>query len=478
MNKKMVLKILGYVLEFQAVFLLFPCLTGLIYREWSAGYYAGVAAGCLLVGFLLTRLDTGSETFQAREGFATVSLSWILLSLTGALPFYLSGQIRGFVNCFFETVSGFTTTGASILSDVEALDMCMNFWRCFTHWIGGMGILVFIMAIAPLVGGNNIFLMKAESPGPSVGKLVPRIKTTAKILYLMYFGLTVAEFLLLSLARMPIFDAICVSLATAGTGGFAIRNAGCGGYTVLQQGIITVFMIAFGVNFSVYYFILCKKIKDVRKSEELRAYLGIILVSIVLITWNVAHMFDSIFQAIHHSAFQVGSIITTTGFSTVDFDLWPTFSKTILVCLMFVGASAGSTGGGIKVARFLLWFKTLKKEITTSIFPNSVKRIKYDNRPVEHAVIRSANVYLFLYIIIFVGSLLLVSLDNFDPVTTFTSVAATYNNIGPGLALVGPTANFSGMSVVSKLVLCFDMLAGRLELLPIVLLFVPRMWKR
>lgn len=441
-------------------------------------YFAIVAAVCLLVGFLLGRIDVKNGTFQAREGFATVSLSWVLLSVTGAVPFYMSRQIPRFVDCFFETVSGFTTTGASILSDVEALDYCMNFWRCFTHWLGGMGILVFIMAIAPLVGGNNIFLMKAESPGPSVGKLVPRIKTTAKILYAMYFGMTMVQFILLIVARMPVFDAVCVALGTAGTGGFSIRNVGCGGYTLIQQAIITVFMIAFGVNFNVYYLILCKKIKDVLKIEELRAYLGIIIAAILLITLNVYRLFGSVFEAFHHSAFQVGAIITTTGFSTVDFNQWPSFSKAILVCLMFVGASAGSTGGGIKVARILLWSKTLKKEIMTSIFPNSVKIIKYDDHPVEHEVIRSANVYLFLYIIIFVGSLLIVSLNDFDLITTFTSVAATFNNIGPGLELVGPSSNFGGLSAVSKLVLCFDMLAGRLELLPMILIFVPKIWKR
>lgn len=441
-------------------------------------YFAIVAAMCLLVGFLLRRIDVKNGIFQAREGFATVSLSWILLSVTGAVPFYMSGQITRFVDCIFETISGFTTTGASILSDVEALDYCMNFWRCFTHWLGGMGILVFIMAIAPLMGGNNIFLMKAESPGPSVGKLVPRIKTTAKILYAMYFGMTIVQFILLIVARMPVFDAVCVALGTAGTGGFSIRNFGCGGYTLIQQAIITVFMIAFGVNFNVYYLILCKKIKDVWKSEELRAYLGIIIAAILLITFNVSRLFGSALEAFHHSAFQVGSIITTTGFSTVDFNQWPSFSKAILVCLMFVGASAGSTGGGIKVARILLWSKTLKKEIMTSIFPNSVKIIKYDDHPVEHEVIRSANVYLFLYIIIFVGSLLIVSLNDLDLITTFTSVAATFNNIGPGLELVGPVSNFGGMSTLSKLVLCFDMLAGRLELLPMILIFVPKIWKR
>jgi trk system potassium uptake protein TrkH len=478
MNKKIVVRILGYVLEFQAAFLMIPFLVGVIYQEKSAVSFAIVAAGCLVTGFLLTRLQPQNKVFQAREGFAVVSLSWIILSLTGALPFYMSGQISGFINCFFETVSGFTTTGASILADLDSLDQCMNFWRCFTHWIGGMGILVFIMAIAPLVGGNNIFLMKAESPGPSVGKLVPKIKTTAMILYGIYIGMTLLQFILLMVARMPVFDSVCVSLATAGTGGFAIHNAGCGVYSTAQQAIITIFMIAFGINFNVYYLLLCKKIKEIWKNEEFRAYLGIIITAVVMITINIAHMFDNIYQAFHHSAFQVGSIITTTGFATQDFNQWPSFSKVILVCLMFIGASAGSTGGGMKVARFLLWMKTLKKEIVTSIFPNSVKVIRYDDHPVEHEVIRSANVYLFLYIVIFVASILVVSLDGFDLITTFTSVAATINNIGPGLEMVGPTSNFGQLSGLSKLVLSFDMLAGRLELLPMILIFVPKIWKR
>ena len=398
--------------------------------------------------------------------------------MMGALPFVISGSIPHPVDALFETVSGFTTTGSSILSDVEALPKCMLFWRSFTHWVGGMGVLVFMLTILPMSGGYHMNLMRAESPGPSVGALVPTVKSTAKILYGIYICLSLLELLLLLVGKMPMFDALTLTFGTAGTGGFGIKNDSIGSYTTYQQTVITIFMILFGVNFNVYFLFLLKKIRQGLKNEELRAYLGIILGAILLITVNIAGKFGNPFLAFHHAAFQVGSIITTTGYSTVDFNTWPTFSKTVLVLLMFIGASAGSTGGGIKVSRIVILAKSVKKELKQYLHPHSISKIKMDGKPVEHEVVRSINVFLIAYLLIYAVSILIVSLDNFDFTTTFTSVAATINNIGPGLDLVGPAANFGILSVPSKLVLIFDMLAGRLEIFPLLLLFVPDTWRK
>lgn len=416
--------------------------------------------------------------FYAKDGFVSVGLSWVVLSVMGALPFVISGSIPHPVDALFETVSGFTTTGSSILSDVEALPKCMLFWRSFTHWVGGMGVLVFMLTILPMSGGYHMNLMRAESPGPSVERFVPTVKSTAKILYGIYICLSLLELLLLLVGKMPMFDALTLTFGTAGTGGFGIKNDSIGSYTTYQQTVITIFMILFGVNFNVYFLFLLKKIRQGLKNEELRAYLGIILGAILLITVNIAGKFGNPFLAFHHAAFQVGSIITTTGYSTVDFDTWPTFSKTVLVLLMFIGASAGSTGGGIKVSRIVILAKSVKKELKQYLHPHSISKIKMDGKPVEHEVVRSINVFLIAYLLIYAVSMLIVSLDNFDFTTTFTSVAATINNIGPGLDLVGPAANFGILSVPSKLVLIFDMLAGRLEIFPLLLLFVPDTWRK
>ena len=402
-----------------------------------------------------------------------VALAWILWSLFGAMPFTLSGYIPSYVDAFFETVSGFTTTGASILSDVESLSHCSIIWRSFTHWIGGMGVLVFIIAIVPLSGGSNINLMRAESPGPSVGKLVPKVRHTARILYIIYFGLTLLEFIILVMAKMPVFDAVNTSFATAGTGGFGIKNDSIGSYSVAIQWIVTIFMILFGVNFNAYYLLFFGSIKKALSMEEVRAYFGIILAAITAVTINIYSMCSGVWDAITKSAFQVGSIITTTGFSTTDFNLWPQTSKTILVLLMFVGACAGSTGGGIKVSRFVILIKTIIKELNSYIHPRSVKKIKVEGKPVEHEVIRSVNVYMITFILTFVVSVFLVSLEGKDLTTNFTAVAATINNIGPGLELAGPTHNFGHFGILSKIVIIFDMLAGRLELFPMLLLFHP-----
>lgn len=479
MNYAMIRYIIGWILNFEAAFMSPSFVVGLIYREKSAWAIFATMLLCLAIGVPMVLLKRPKQAvFYAKDGFVSVGLSWVVLSVMGALPFVISGAIPHPVDALFETVSGFTTTGSSILSDVEALPKCMLFWRSFTHWVGGMGVLVFMLTILPMSGGYHMNLMRAESPGPSVERFVPTVKSTAKILYGIYICLSLLELLLLLVGKMPMFDALTLTFGTAGTGGFGIKNDSIGSYTTYQQMVITIFMILFGVNFNVYFLFLLKKIRQGLKNEELRAYLGIILGAILLITVNIAGKFDNPFLAFHHAAFQVGSIITTTGYSTVDFNTWPTFSKTVLVLLMFVGASAGSTGGGIKVSRIVILAKSVKKELKQYLHPHSVSKIKMDGKPVEHEVVRSINVFLIAYLLIYAVSMLIVSLDNFDFTTTFTSVAATINNIGPGLDLVGPAANFGILSVPSKLVLIFDMLAGRLEIFPLLLLFVPDTWRK
>lgn len=479
MNYGVVIYMLGWLLDFEGIFLMLPCLVGAVYREEDAVFFAVSALICLVTGFVITRFKPKNKSMYAREGFIIVALSWFLLSIFGALPFVMSGAIPSYIDALFETASGFTTTGATTLGDVESLSKCINFWRTFTHWIGGMGVLVFMMAVVPLADGRNMYLMKAESPGPTVGKLVPRIKSTAKILYGMYLVLSVVEFLFLLAGRMSVYDALTTTFGTAGTGGFGIYNDSLASFSPYIQIVVTVFMIAFGVNFTFYYLlILGKRWREAFQMSEVRAYLGVILVAVTCITINIRDMFDSLGEALRHVTFQVGSIITTTGFSTVDFDQWPEFSKTILLLLMFIGACAGSTGGGMKVSRMIIWAKTFLKELKVMIHPRNVYKISVDGRKVEHEVVRSVNVFLVAYLIVFAASVLLISLDGFDFVTNFSAVAATINNIGPGLKDVGPMANFSLFTPVSKLVLIFDMIAGRLELFPILLLFSPSTWKK
>ena len=478
MNTSIIRYIVGYILKIEAALLLIPSIVAAIYREPEGLCYLSVSALCIFLGVLLSFRKPKNHVFYLKEGCVATSLSWIVLSFFGSIPFLLTGEITSVPDALFETISGFTTTGASVLNNVEALSHCSLFWRSFTHWVGGMGVLVFLLAVIPLSGGSHINLMRAESPGPSVGKLVPRVRTTAKILYLIYLFITVVQIILLLFTGMPLFDSMAMSFGTAGTGGFGIVNSSCGDYTSLQQWIFTIFMILFGVNFNVYYLFLIRKPKDALRCEEMRGYLGIILVSTLLITWNIRGMFPDILTALKHAAFQVGSIITTTGYSTTDFDLWPGFSRTILVCLMFIGACAGSTGGGIKVSRVAIAVKTVNKELSSLIHPRNVKVLKYEGKAIEHNVLRSINTYLVAYILIFSVSLLLISIDNFDLTTNFTAIAATLNNIGPGLSKVGPTCNFGIFSPISKYILMFDMLAGRLELFPMLLLFAPRTWMR
>ena len=391
----------------------------------------------------------------------------------------ISGDIPSFTDALFETISGFTTTGSSILNDVEALSRANLFWRSFTHWIGGMGVLVFILALLPIkAGGAGMYIMRAESPGPRVRKLVPKIKTTAMILYAIYFGMTVLQIILMLLAGTPLFDAMVLSFGSAGTGGFAIKNDGLASYTNLQQAIVTVAMILFGVNFNFYYLLLRRKPRQALACTEVWAYLGIIAASILVITIQVLPGFETVYQAFHHTAFQVSSIITTTGYSTADFNEWNALSKTILVLIMFVGACAGSTGGGIKVSRIIILLKGVRKEVMRVCHPRSIKKVKMDGHSLEHEAVHSVYAFVIIYICIFVVSLLVITLDEKDLVTNFTAVAATINNIGPGLNIVGPAGNFSSFSDLSKFVLMFDMLAGRLELLPLLVLFVPSTWKK
>ena len=425
----------------------------------------------------MTHKKSGNRSFFAKEGFVSVSLSWIVLSIIGALPFVLSGVIPNPVDAMFEIVSGFTTTGASILPEVESLPKCMLFWRSFSHWIGGMGVLVFILAILPLGGSSEVYLMSAESPGPKFGKLLPKLQKSAMTLYGIYLTMTVIEMLLLLAGGMSLFDSICTAFGTAGTGGFGIKGDSLASYTALQQWIVTIFMILFGVNFNAYYLILFRKFKKALQMEEVRAYFAIIFVATAIITGSLVGGNMQFFDALRHAAFQVGSIITTTGYATVNFDAWSQTCRAILVLLMFVGACAGSTGGGIKVSRFIVMVKTMIKELNSYIHPKSVKKIKMDDKPIEHEVVRSINVYFITFMIIFVASVIAISFEGHDLVTNFTAIAATINNIGPGLSMVGPDCNFGFFSDFSKLVIIFDMLAGRLELFPLLILFHPAIWK-
>lgn len=477
MNSSIIRFILGQVLKIEGILMMLPCLIALIYQEKNGYYYLMTALLCMVLGFLMTIKKPDNFVFYLKEGCVTTTLSWAFMSFFGALPFWASGEIPSLTDALFETVSGFTTTGASILSDVEALSHCSLMWRSFTHWIGGMGVLVFLLAVIPMTGGSHMNLMRAESPGPSVGKLVPKIKSTARILYLIYFGLTVIQCILLLCGGMTFFDSLATSFGTAGTGGFGIKNDSIGSYSPYIQWVVTIFMILFGVNFNAYYLILFRQFKKAINMEEVRYYFLVILASIAIICVDIRNYYESFSEVLRHAAFQVGSLITTTGFSTTDFNLWPQTSKTILILIMFIGACAGSTGGGMKVSRFVVLFKTVAKELDSYIHPKSIKKINMDGKPVEHEVLRSINVYFITFITVFVVSLLIVSFDGHDLVTNFTAVTATINNIGPGLNMVGPTENFGFFSNLSKYVFIIDMLAGRLELFPLLIFFHPAVWQ-
>ena len=477
MNTTMIRYILGYVLKLEALLLMFPCIVAGIYGEKSGMAILFTALLCLIIGLAFSATKPTNTTIYLKEGCITTALSWIILSIFGALPFVFSGEIPSFTDALFEVISGFTTTGASILSDVESLSHCMLFWRSFTHWIGGMGVLVFLLAIIPMSGGSHVNLMRAESPGPSVGKLVPKLKYTARILYIIYFGMTILEVVLLLAGKMSLFDSITTAFGTAGTGGFGIKNDSITSYSPYIQWVVTIFMLLFGVNFNAYYLLFFGSIKQALKVEEVKYYFIIVFASIAIIFINILQTCASAFDALTAAAFQVASIITTTGFSTVDFNTWPELSKNILILLMFCGACAGSTGGGIKVSRIIIVIKNLRKELHSYIHPKSVRKIKFEGKPVDHDVVRSINVYFTTFIVIFVTSVILVSLEGYDFTTNFTAVLATFNNIGPGLSLVGPTCNFGFFNPLTKYILMFDMLAGRLELFPLLILFHPSIWK-
>lgn len=477
MNTSIIRYILGQILKLQSLFLLLPSITAIIYKEDTLIHYVTVAVCCFIIGSFMSWKKPTDTVFYLKEGCVATALSWIVLSLSGAFPFALTGEIPHFIDALFETVSGFTTTGSSILSDVEALSYSSLIWRSFSHWIGGMGVLVFLLAIIPMSGGSNINLMKAESPGPSVGKLVPKIRSTARILYLIYLGMSILMFILLIFGKMPIFDALATTFGTAGTGGFGIKNDSFASYSTYIQWVTGIFMMLFGVNFNAYYFILFLDIKKALKMEEVRWYFTIIALSVFVIFTDLMQFYPTMSAALKDSFFQVSSIITTTGFATADFNLWSTTSKSTLVLLMFMGACAGSTGGGLKVSRLLILIKTIFKELTSYTHPKSIVKIKMDDKPIEHEVVRSSNVYFITYMIIFVVSVFCLTFENKDLITLFTAVAATLNNIGPGLEMVGPTTNFGHFSDFSKIVIIFDMLAGRLELFPLLMLFHPELWK-
>jgi len=478
MNYGMIFYVLGWIISLESVMMVPSAIVALIYKEKDGISILITIAICVIPFLLRLFIKPKKRQIYAREGFVIVALSWFVLSFIGALPFRISGYIPHMIDAVFETASGFTTTGASILTDVEALPHCLLFWRSFTHWVGGMGVLVFLIAILPMAGnGSDMFLMKAESPGPSIKKIVPKVKGTALVLYSMYIVITVMEMLFLLAGGMPLFDTLTLTFGTAGTGGFGVLNSSIADYTLYQQIVITIFMILFGVNFSAYYLIFRKKFKDVLHMSEVIVYLTIVAVATAIISFNIAHMYDHAGIAVKDAAFQVASIITTTGYSTVNFDLWPTLSKGILVLLMFIGACAGSTGGGIKVSRIVVLVKTVFKELDYVVHPNNVRKVKVDGKQLEHTVLRAINVFMASYIFFFAISFLIVCLDNFDLTSSFTAVAATLNNIGPALGVAGPASNYSTFSYLSKCVLILDMIAGRLELFPVLILFSPRTWK-
>lgn len=474
MNFAILAYIIGYVLKIESVLLLLPGFVGLYYGEEQAKAYFIVAAATLLAGIVLSFKRPSDQAFYAREGLISVALSWIAMSLFGCMPFVICGDIPRFADAFFEIVSGFTTTGSSILSDVEALSHCSLFWRSFSHWIGGMGVLVFMLTLFP-IDGAAMHIMRAESPGPQVGKIMPKMKDTSKALYIIYSALTALEFVILLACGVTPFDAVTTSFATAGTGGFAIYNSGFADYTHSAQYVVAVFMLLFGVNFSVYFLLIKRHFRQAFKNEELKWYGVIVASAVVLITISTRTMFN-LADAFRHAFFQVASIITTTGFSSTDFNLYPSFAKQIIMMLMFIGACAGSTGGGIKVSRITILAKSFWNELARLVHPRTVKKVRFEGKLVEHTTIRMVNVYLVAYIFVYVASLLIISLDDFGMNTNFSAVAATINNIGPGLGTVGPTGNFGGFSDLSKYIFCFDMIAGRLEIFPMLVLLSPHTW--
>lgn len=483
MNYKMMGKFIGLLLMVESIFMMPALIISLCMKEYSSimGFTVTIV---LLWGLGVTlRLlcRKARKSFFAKEGLVCVGMGWLFMSLLGCLPFFLSGAIPNYVDALFEIVSGFTTTGASILEQIEGLPYGILYWRSFSHWLGGMGVLVFLLAI-PMGGeggsGFTMHLLRAESPGPNVGKLVPKMKQTAQILYILYIALTVLDVIFLLIGGMPVFDAVCTAFGTAGTGGFGIKGDSIAGYSPYIQNVCTVFMLLFGVNFSCYYLLLLGQIKSVFKDEELRMYLGIILASILLIVWNLRGYYDTLEETVRHTAFQVASIVSSTGYATTDFDLWPGFSKAILLFLMVIGACAGSTGGGFKCGRALLVVKNMLRSVRQLIRPQRVQVVRMNGQTVDEKVLANTNTYVAAYAIIIIASFLLISVDGFSITTNFFAVLACFNNIGPGFEAVGPTCNFASYSIFSKLILIWDMLAGRLEIFPILILFSRTTWRQ
>lgn len=479
MNRKMILYIIGRILKAEALLLLIPAAVSLAYGEICALSFVATAAISAALGFLLSARKPKDRTIYAREGFVVVALAWVSMSLIGALPFYISGEVSSFIDCFFETVSGFTTTGSTVIAAVESLSRGLLFWRGFTNWIGGMGVLVFVMAVVPLAGKRSMYLMRAEVPGPVVGKIVPKVKSTAKILYSIYLGLTALEIIMLLFGGLSLFDSVVHSFGTAGTGGFSTYSDSIAHFgSAYVEIVITVFMALFGINFNVFYFLLIRNFASAFKSEELRVYICIILISIAVITLNILPLYEAVGTAIRHSAFQVSTIITTTGFSTTDFNIWPQTSRMLLLILMFCGGCAGSTSGGLKVSRLLLLFRTAKKELKRLQHPRYVSAVKLEGKLVGEETLNDVNVYFFVYIIIAITTVFLLSFDIYDFETNFSAMATALNNVGPGLGAVGPINTFAGYSGFSKLLLSLNMLLGRLEIFPILLAISPSIWKR
>lgn len=480
MNYKMIAYLLGNILHIEGLLLIVPVAVAFGFREeLSATAFIASAVVCLIAGAVLKSREPKDVRIYGREGFIVAALSWIVMSFFGAIPFYLTRSIPGFINCYFETVSGFTTTGATVLTEIEHLPNSILFWRCFTHWIGGMGILVFMLAIMPLSDDRTMHLMRAEAPGPLVSKLVPRVKSTAKILYIIYVVLTILEIILLYAGGMSFFDSVIHAISTAGTGGFSNKNNSIAAYNSRYfEYVIAVFMLLFSINFNLYYLMIMRDFKNVWRNEELRMFLMIVAIATLLITTNIYDYYPTLEAAFRHAIFQVAAIMSTTGFVTANFDLWPEFSKTILFCLLFLGACGGSTAGGIKVSRFVILVKMVSREIRHIVHPRSVNLIKLDGFKIESEVTRSVASFIILYVLILLGSFVLLALNNFDFATNMTAVTTCLSNVGPGLNMAGPTENLAFFSGFSKLILCMDMLLGRLEIFPILMLFTPSIWRK
>ncbi len=479
MNYKMIFSTLGRVFLALSALLLLPAAVALYFREDCLIAFLASAAISFVIGLILSLVfRTKNHVIYAREGFAIVALVWLGFSTAGALPFVFGNEIHSFVDAVFETVSGFTTTGASILTDIESMSRGLLFWRSFTHWIGGMGVLVFVMALLPNVSDRSIHLMRAEMPGPIFGKIVPRAKDTARVLYLIYIALTIAEIILLLCGGMPLFDSVVHTFGTAGTGGFGIKADSIGGYSPYLQWVIAIFMLIFGVNFNLYFMLLIRKFKMALRSTELWSYLAIVLVSVSVVCINIYPMYENFSEVLRHSVFQVSSIVTTTGYATTDFNLWPGLSKAILVILMFIGACAGSTAGGLKVSRVVLLFKTIGREFRKLLHPRSVNSVKFEGKQVDEATLSTVGTYFAVYMVCLISAFLVLSFEPFDFETNFTAAVACFNNVGPGLAGVGPAASYADYSALSKVVLSLAMLLGRLEIYPILLLFMPSLWSK